>query len=88
MHLAFSAVPEELGAPLRRLVYTLWGASCVMTPCANWNGYRKLSTDVIGRMAALRRSVQAERGGSPSESGGARRKSGRLQGLRRSSVLR
>ena len=35
---------------------------------ANWNGDRELSTDVIGRMDALRRSMQPERGGSPSES--------------------
>jgi hypothetical protein len=39
-----------------------------MAPRANWNGDRKLSTDVIGRMDALRRGVQAERGDSPSES--------------------
>jgi hypothetical protein len=39
-----------------------------MTPGANWNGDRKLSTDVIGRMDALRRGVQAESGDSPSES--------------------
>src|SRR5262249_61428788 len=72
MHLAFSTALEELGAPPRRLVYTLGGASCVMAPRANWNGGRKLSTDVIGRMEALRRGVQAERGGSPSESAGSR----------------
>ncbi|TMK20131.1 MAG: hypothetical protein E6G75_04935 [Alphaproteobacteria bacterium] len=39
-----------------------------MAPGANWNGDRKLSTDVIGRMDALRRGVQAESGDSPSES--------------------
>ena len=39
-----------------------------MAPGANWNGGRKLSTDVIGRMDALRRGVQAESGDSPSES--------------------
>jgi hypothetical protein len=43
-----------------------------MAPRANWNGERKLSTDVIVRMDALRRSVQAERGDSPSESAGGR----------------
>ncbi len=41
-----------------------------MAPGANWNGDRKLSTDVIGRMDALRPGVQAESGDSPSESAG------------------
>jgi len=39
---------------------------------ANWNGDRTLSTNVIGRMAALRRGVPAERGDSPSESAGSK----------------
>jgi len=39
-----------------------------MAPLANRNGDRELSIDVIGRMAALRRGVQAESGDSPSES--------------------
>jgi hypothetical protein len=43
-----------------------------MAPLANWNGDRELSIDVIGRMAALRRGVQAQRGDSPSESAGNR----------------
>jgi hypothetical protein len=43
-----------------------------MAPRANWNGDRELSTDVIGRMDALRRGMQAESGDSPSELAGSK----------------
>jgi hypothetical protein len=62
-----------------------------MAPRANWNGDRKLSTDVIGRMDALRRGVQAESGGSSSESEGSRaqkRAAARPAPLKRASAKR
>jgi hypothetical protein len=62
-----------------------------MAPRANWNGDRKLSTDVIGRMAAQRRSVQAESGDSSSESEGSRaqkRAAARPAPLKRASAQR
>ena len=43
-----------------------------MAPRANWDGDRKLSTDVIGRIDALRRGVPADGGDSPSESAGSK----------------
>jgi hypothetical protein len=62
-----------------------------MAPGANWNGDRKLSTDVIGRMDALRRGVQAESGDSPSESAGSqtqKRAAARPAPLKRASAQR
>jgi hypothetical protein len=62
-----------------------------MAPRANRNGDRKLPTDVIGRMAVLRRSMQAGRGGSPAESEESRarqRAAARLAPLERASAKR
>ena len=62
-----------------------------MAPGANWNGDRKLSTDVIGLMDALRRGVQAESGDSPSESAGSqaqKRAAARPAPLKRASAQR
>jgi len=62
-----------------------------MAPGANWNGDHKLSTDVIGRMDALRRGVQAESGDSPSESAGSqaqKRAAARPAPLKRASAQR
>jgi len=62
-----------------------------MAPGANWNGDRKLSTDVIGRMDALRRGAQAESGDSPSESAGSqaqKRAAARPAPLKRASAQR
>jgi hypothetical protein len=62
-----------------------------MAPGANWNGDRKLSTDVIRRMDALRRGVQAESGDSPSESAGSqaqKRAAARPAPLKRASAQR
>jgi len=62
-----------------------------MAPGGNWNGDRELSTDVIDRMDALRRGVQAERGDSPSESAGSKaqkRAAARPAPLKRASAQR
>jgi len=62
-----------------------------MAPGAKRNGNRKLSTDVIGGMAALRRGVQAKSGDSPSESEGSRaqkRAAARPASLERASAKR
>jgi hypothetical protein len=61
-----------------------------MAPGANWNGDRKLSTDVIGRMDALCRGVQAESGDSWSESEGRaqKRAAARPAPLKRASAKR
>jgi hypothetical protein len=61
-----------------------------MAPGANWNGDRKLSTDVIGRMDALRLGVQAESGDSSSESEGRAQKrvAARPAPLKRASAKR
>jgi len=62
-----------------------------MAPGAKRNGNRKLSTDVIGRMEALRRGVQAESGDSLSESAGSKaqtRAAARPAPLKRASAKR
>jgi hypothetical protein len=62
-----------------------------MAPRANWDGDRKLSTDIIGRMDALRRGVQAQSGDSPSKSAGSKaqkRAAARPAPLKRASAQR
>src|SRR5215831_2032318 len=88
MHLAFSTASEELGAPPRRLVYILW------EQVASWHHVRTGTGTASCRLvssvawppcaAACKPGAAVRR---PNRKGAGRR-SGPLQGLRRSSLLR
>jgi len=88
MHLAFSAGSEELGVPLRRLVYILWErvASWHHVRTGTGTASRRATSSVAWTLcaAACKPGAAVRR---PNRKGAGRR-SGRLQGLRRSSVLR
>src|SRR5262252_7505438 len=83
MHLAFSTASEELGAPLRRLVYILWERVASWHHARTGTGTascRPMSSVAWPLCAAACKPSDAVRRPSPAA---ARRRSGRLRGLHR-----